>query len=211
MKQLSIFILLTYISLNSATSQIITGIDSLKAYYLLPIENVIPLSKSEINAKKPGNVLRLQKDYMGYIPMSGVQLITEAVKSTVLPQNDSYKWLTFSFSESTLFSKKKISASFDAEELDEMINALKIIKDSIFTRNPLTIVEYTYKSRMENITIGAYTDGEDINDRWQCYIRLNELQIGFYTYYYPKITFSRVAFSSLIDYLEKAKKFLETK
>jgi hypothetical protein len=210
MKYLSIIIFFSSHLSNKAFSQIVTGVDSLKAYYLLPVENVITLSKSEMTAKKPGYVSRMQKDYMGYIQMSGVQLITEAVKATALPQNLSYKWLTFSFSESAFFAKKKISASFDAEELDEMISALKIIKDSIFIRNPHNYIEYTFKSRMENIAIGAYTDGTDINDRWQCYIKLNELQLGNY-YYYPKITFSRGGLSLLLDYLEKAKKFLDDK
>ena len=202
---LSFFILI----FSNSFSQIVTGLDSLKAYYLLPVQNVITYSKSQQKAKTPGFVTRYQTDYLGSISTQNqITLSSEAVKASHLPNSEYLKWIDFSFSESAFFGKKKISASMDADELDEMITALSIIRDSIYARNPLNIIEYKFTSQLENITVGAFTDGGDLNNRWSCYIRLNEAQLSRY-YVYPKITFDRANLKTFIEYLIKAKKFLD--
>ena len=209
MKKLLLTSILFFVSTLISFSQVVTGLDSLKAYYLLPVQNVITYSKSEQEARKPGKVLRIQRDYLGSISTQNqITLSSEAYKATFLPNSETYKWISLSFSESAFFGQRKISASLDGDELNEMISSLSIIRDSVYARNPLNIIEYKYTSQLENVTVGAYTDGADLNNRWSCYIKLNEAQLSSY-YVYPKITFDRANLKTFIEYLISAKKFLD--
>ena len=205
-----ILILSIFLSSSNCFSQTVTGLDSLKAFYLLPVQNVITFSKAEQAARKQGTVLRIQRDYLGSISTRNqITLSAEGYKASHLPNTGTYKWIKFSFSESAFFGKRKISASLDGDELTEMITSLSIIRDSIYARNPLNIIEYDYTSQMKNISVGAYTDGANLNNRWVCYIKLNEAQLSSYYTLYPEITFDRANLKTFIEYLINAKKFLD--
>lgn len=152
------------------------------------------LSKAEQFATKVGTLIKKKFIDVGTIKKVEIKVI----HCTDMISAESISSVRFEYELTSSHTFDIRIATIDADEIDGLIRAIKIMQEKVFTTTPINHTEVTYKSR-DGFEVGCYWRLES----WIAYLKLKKDDEKSYVF------LKKDDYTKLLTLLEKAKALLK--